>query len=529
MDNRDARAANLTRRQIITTAGAVTISAGVDALVGRSRAQTGQPPHVVIVGAGLAGLCAAYRLQERGWTYTILEAEERHVGGRVRTIRIGSRLYGDKYHWEAGAMRIPHNHDVTLRYINEFQLPTRPFVMNNPKAFYFARGQKERVEDEPNFRRHFNLTHAERHKSPDDLWRLAVHKPRDELSDKEKKELISADWFTSKTLTNYDRLSLRQLIEQARLEPTPWTDEKAPMPLSAEAIEYLLFAYGNLTLQHGAATEFLREELNGVWDPPFFEIIGGTSRLPKAFEEKLNKDRIKMGCEATRVEAIGNRVRAEYHKDGTKDAVEGDFLLCTIPPPLMARLEFAPALPNKKQRANIEINIDSATKVVFLTKTRFWETKLGIYGGSTTTDLITGPVHYPSDNAQAKDPNVSNGPGVLLASYAWGQDARRLAAMPATQRQDYVLDQVKKIHPELGETDMVVDSATWAWDSYRFAGGAFAFYLPGQFERMHRHLVDPVGRIYFAGEHCSRSHSWMQGALESAEKAVETMVSRGGG
>ena len=84
MDSRDEHAANPTRRDVIMTGGVAGVIAGVDALVGSSQAQSGKP-HVVIVGAGLAGLCAAYRLQQRGWTYTILEADPYHVGGRVRT------------------------------------------------------------------------------------------------------------------------------------------------------------------------------------------------------------------------------------------------------------------------------------------------------------------------------------------------------------------------------------------------------------------------------------------------------------
>jgi monoamine oxidase len=518
MDSRDEHVANPTRRDVIATAGAAGVVAGVNALVGSSQAQSAKP-HVVIVGAGLAGLCAAYLLQQMGWTYTILEAERTHVGGRVRTIPIGTQSFGDRFYWEAGAMRIPHNHDVTLRYINKFpEIKTRTFVMENPKAFYFARGHRERAEDERNLRRVFNLSRAERNQSPVDLWKLSVHGPRDRLGRKEKDELSSANSFTHQSLRNLDRLSLRQLIEQARLLETP---------LSEEAIEYVLFGFGNLTLQHGASTEFLREELNGVWDPPFFEIIGGTAGLPKAFQSRLQSEQIKMGCEVTRlVDKTGDRPKAVYQIDGKEHSEEGDFLLCTVPFPVLGRIEFDPVLPYKKQRAIVEMGFDSATKVVFLTKNRFWESNDGIYGGSTTTDLMTGMIVYPSDNAQEKSRSVSEGPGVLIASYAWGQDARRLGAMRAKERQAFALNQVKQVHPELGQDGMVIDQASWAWDSYPWAGGAFAFYQPGQFARIHRHVVAPVGRIYFAGEHCSHSHSWMQGALESAETAVGALVTQ---
>ncbi|MGH7808024.1 MAG: flavin monoamine oxidase family protein, partial [Thermodesulfobacteriota bacterium] len=90
---------------------------------------------VVIVGAGIAGLCAAYELEQRGHEVMILEAESRHVGGRVRTARFGDGLYG-----EFGAMRIPQGHDLTRHYIARFGLPLRKFVQSNPEAFYYVRG-----------------------------------------------------------------------------------------------------------------------------------------------------------------------------------------------------------------------------------------------------------------------------------------------------------------------------------------------------------------------------------------------------
>ena len=60
MDTEDGHNADLTRREVLSTAGAAGIVAGADALVGHGHAQAGKPPHVVIVGAGLAGLCAAH-------------------------------------------------------------------------------------------------------------------------------------------------------------------------------------------------------------------------------------------------------------------------------------------------------------------------------------------------------------------------------------------------------------------------------------------------------------------------------------
>ena len=241
-----------------------------------------------------------------------------------------------------------------------------------------------------------------------------------------------------------------------------------------------------------------------------------------------------MGCEVIRFEQdeARGRVTAVYRTENREDSEEADFLLCTIPLPILARVEVKPPFSHEKQRAIIEVGYDSGTKVALKTKNRFWEKGNGIYGGASTTDLTTGAIVYPSDNAldedgtAARDPDVSDRPGVLIPCYTWGQDARRLGAMPASEREDFVIREVSKVHPELKEPDMILDRCSWAWDTYRWCGGTFAFYQPGQFARIHRHVIQPEGRIYFAGEHCSHSHSWMEGALESAESAVEALLAK---
>ena len=65
---------------------------------------------ILIIGAGLSGLVAAYELTQAGHDVTILEAQMR-PGGRVLTLR---EPFSDGLYAEAGAARIPDTHDVTL-------------------------------------------------------------------------------------------------------------------------------------------------------------------------------------------------------------------------------------------------------------------------------------------------------------------------------------------------------------------------------------------------------------------------------
>src|SRR6186997_2371892 len=92
---------------------------------------------VIIIGAGMAGLVAGYELARVGHDPIVLEAQDR-VGGRVYTLRdFAPGLYA-----EAGAMRIPRVHDLTLAYIDKFGLPLRPFVMDNPNGLVVIGGRR---------------------------------------------------------------------------------------------------------------------------------------------------------------------------------------------------------------------------------------------------------------------------------------------------------------------------------------------------------------------------------------------------
>lgn len=466
---------------------------------------TSESLHVVIVGAGLAGLCAAYELEKRGHTTVILEADPSHIGGRVRTLRFSNGLYG-----EAGAMRIPLKHELTRDYVKEFELPLRRFVDPNPEAYYYVRGHKKRLKDVKKLNQYFALSGWEKTATPEELWKKAVLDRLSALTASEKADLLSPV-FTTDAVRTLDQLSLQQLCLEAGL--------------SQEAIALLNLTYTVETYMPLAATENLLIDLNELYDHEFYEIVGGCDRLPAAFVQRL-RSKPALGCEVVCLEQdpLNRRAAAIYLNEGRLKRAEGDFVLCTLPFPVLSRLEIDPPFSVAKQRAIHELNYESSTKVLAVVNQRFWETDDKIFGGCTYTDLPTALIYYPSDNADTKDSNISNGPSVMLASYTLGQAARRLTMLSPDEQASYVIRNLTHVHPQIRQPGMLQRTVSWSWDNHRWSGGAFAYYLPGQYSALHQHVIAPEGRIHFAGEHASLAHSWMQGALESALRAVREML-----
>jgi len=107
---------------------------------------------------------------------------------------------------------------------------------------------------------------------------------------------------------------------------------------------------------------------------------------------------------------------------------------------------------------------------------------------------------------------------VMLASYTWSEDAQRWGSLGDEERLSQALENLAAIHPQaLAEYEV---GASKMWHDDPNAGGAFALFEPGQQTLLHDHIVSPEGRVFFAGEHASLAHAWIQGAIESGLNAA---------
>src|SRR5205085_10756204 len=102
-----------------------------------------RPETVLVVGAGLAGLAAAYRLREAGKRVILIEARDA-PGGRVRTVR---GAFDDGLYAELGAARIAETHEYVLHWINDLKLSLIPFAPPAGSQILAIGEKRTRAED----------------------------------------------------------------------------------------------------------------------------------------------------------------------------------------------------------------------------------------------------------------------------------------------------------------------------------------------------------------------------------------------
>ncbi len=473
-----------------------------------------QSQHVVIIGAGMAGLSCASELTKLGYKVTLIEADSFHIGGRVRTFRDKNIESTNSMYIELGAMRIPTSHTLTRLYAQEQGLTFRKFVQENDKCWAYIRNTRVQRNQQglESLKGLFQLSLNEKSMSADDMWESAVTSVVDALSEAEIKDLYNTTFKTPK-IQALDGISLMTAFQNAGL--------------SQEAIEYLSSVYGVGTLLHSAFTEHLREELERIWIDGFDEIVGGSDLLPKQLYQSIKEKVILLqGSYVNKVEPSGSKVNT-YYTDSSKiqKKVVSDWVICTVPLGALTRIDLNQVISNTKSRAMRQVSYDSSTKVVVKCSKRFWELSDGIYGGGSIWDGGLGHTWYPSDNAELKNKSVSNSPAYLLASYTWGQQARRIDALHQQDVKPFIIEQLKKIHPHLNEND-ITSVIRWNWTNFSLTSGAFAFFNPSEQSNYYAHLKSTDEKFILAGEHCSLAHSWIQGALESSVDAVSQIHSQ---
>jgi monoamine oxidase len=476
------------RRQFIKQLSLSVGALAASPLVARAKRRGGltlssQPKHVVIVGGGLAGLAAAYELKRAGHQVTILEARKT-AGGRVRTLRD----FSDGLYAEAGAHFFPQDHEFTWGYATDFGLELRPFYKFGLEQVAHIQGVRFRIG--PGSVVPFDVTPNERQAGVLGLPTLYLGEFMRQVPDPRQQG------WPPESLRWLDDISMKELLELSG------ASEPAVDIIEASHLGVLGFGIDSFSALDGVVIEQLAGRA------PFYEIVGGCDQLVSALKKRVKKQ-FKKKAVVRRIEQDETSVRVTYTRSGQTFTISADRCICTLPFPVLKEIEVSPPFSEPKRRAILELKLTPVTRTFMEFRSRVWEQDR--LDGYALTDLPIQSTYSPT--------LTQEGQRGILASYAGGQRALDLGAMSEEDRQSSVLRHAGKVFGDLA--GQYSGGASYIWHEDPWARGGFTYFEPGQITTLLPEAQRPEGRIHFAGEHTSAWHGWMNGALESGNRAAD--------
>ena len=432
---------------------------------------------VIVIGAGISGLCCAYELVRRGNDVTVLEATGR-VGGHVRTI---SDPLADGQYAEVGAEHFNYpEYFQYWRYVKEFKLTPIPHPLRENRVRRLQ-GQPFTEED---LRRRvileklgFSQRESEflSERTWSDLPLLYLQRHVDKILDE-------ADPF-AKGLSQFDHLSLADLLKR----------ENA----SAATLQFFGSSGSALQAIWAAAMKKLRGA--DLYNKKLFRLEGGNERMTDAFAERL-VDRIGLDCPVTRIEHGSSGVTVTYRKHGEARKLDADHLVSAISLVNLRQIPVSPTWSEAKAYVIQEMPYTVKARVVFQSRTRFWLTD----GVSPNWDFSDPVLHDVWSMAE----EVKTPRGVLVAN----------APVLATASDS--LATFLKFYP--GKSADIDRTIVHDWGKDPWAGMCErGTYKPGQLARFWPEVARPCGRVHFAGAYASPMTWGQEAALESANRVAE--------
>lgn len=471
----------LTRREILRG----TLAAGAGMLLSQTRPRAARAAdgakRVIVIGAGLGGVAAAYELKSAGYDVTIVEARIR-LGGRVHSL---NRFIKDKV-VETGGELIGLNHPAWAAYADQFDLNLLPIphdagadmpivlggeVLEADKARALWKELKQGLAK-------IN-SDAERIVDPYEPWKTRGAKDLDRRT--------TEDWLA--------RLSVSDLARKA-------------MSIQLTAINGMLprlqSYLANLAMVRGGGVE-------KYWTETDAQLCdGGAQQLPEEMSDRIGSHCFILNQAVTAVTAGDQRATVKL-ADGRE--LEADDVVVAVPVSTWKKIAFDPPLPD-----DFTPQMGLNAKFLALMKTRFWDQEQ-----RSARTLSDGPISISWDAT----PNYPEEGGVCLTLYSGGPATETAIGWAADECREQHLAALEVLYPRVRE--QFVGGRFTAWHSDPFSLGSYSFPAPGEVTTIGPRLQEGLGRVHFAGEHCCYAFiGYMEGALQSGIRLARRLAKRDG-
>ena len=485
----------LSRRELLQrgAAGGAALLLGPTALACSRDDDTDSDLRIVVVGAGLAGLSCAYRLQQHGFASSAYEANSERIGGRCWT----ARRFADGQTAEHGGEFIDSRHKRLRGLAHQFGLElTDLYAVDNPGAGrLWLNGERRRRSSLRTAQRLFQRrieAAAKRVGAYDYANATPAARAFDELS--------VADWLDA-NLPDGSRGPEGQLV---------WAEMASEFGLDSDRLSAL-----NLLYEYAEETPGADER---------YHVRGGNDQVVHALAAALPDGTIRLDAP---LQALFERGNGSYglRFAGLASDVIADRVVLAIPFTTLRRVDLSKAGLSAKRRACIdELGMGTNAKVLMQL-----ENRTQAYGDWNGYLISDDPFLYTWDSTLGEA-----GRGAIITTYFGGRSGAGglLAPQPHApttrrERQRNLASLSQGGATRLPGLKRGFNGRAWTdrWVGDPWARGSYAAYLPGQYTRYYGYVGKPEGGIHFAGEHTATANQgYLEGAVESGERAADEIV-----
>lgn len=444
-----------------------------------------QEVDVVIVGAGIAGLTAARKLTDSGFSVAVLEARDR-VGGRTE-----SREYaGAKF--DVGGQWIGPAQKRMLALVDELGIETFP-TYHHGESVVLVDGKRSTYRGDIPKLNPFTLLALQNAASGTNRLAKRVNVAHPELTPKAAK-------LDAQTLATWRRRNVPSKAGQAIL------DAGLRVVFGADPSEISMLWALYYISQSNTVDELIGIE--GCAQETRF--VHGAQTVSLKLAEQLG-DRVKLSQPVRAIRQTSESVTV------VTDSAEWRCkrVVVALAPTMTAGIAHSPDLPSQRAQLVQRMPMGATTKCLAIYDRAFWR-EAGLSGEAVMT---SGPLAVAFDNTSA------DGKVPALLGFSVGALARDLAKLSPEARREAVLDSLAACFGPQARNPVEYHEKNWQEDPWS-QGCPTGNFGPGTLLQFASALSAPVGRVHWAGtETASEFCGFMEGAVESAERAVAEVES----
>ena len=481
-----------TRRRFLRDSAAAGAAVAATSLVACNKEKTPADMRLVVVGGGMAGLNAAYKLKKAGLTATIFEGSDR-TGGRMFTAK---NLLGEGITTELGGEFIDSTHEELLALMDEFGL-TRidklsPDVASLKQETYFVNG------------RHYTQAQAARALVPIAKKIAADYEPLEDV-----------DYDTEGGGTKFDQMTITQYLDS--LGCSGWLRELLDV---AYVTEYGLDANEQSSLNFtfligtGPLDDASKFDMLGESDERY-KVLGGNQQVVDELAKRL-EPQIRRRHKLEAIKPRGDGYELTFKADSGTVTERADIVVIAIPFTMLREVDIQVPLSALKKKAISELGYGMNAKVLVGFNSRPWQ-KLG-YSGATYSDEM---FQLAWDNSL-----LQPGTGGGLTLYSGGKLGLEAGQGTAEEAAARLLTGIERAYPgTLAQRNGKV--SRMHWPTVPWTKASYACYKPGQWTTIAGAEGLPEGNLFFAGEHCSYDfQGFMNGAAQTGADTAKAIMAK---